>query len=234
MKYSIIFLLMTNLCFAETKITSTELSQPFQINASTSQAYALTIDSNSNTSDGYIVSVTTNGGLSANYSDIGYKIIASSQLLARGNSITISGFNIKRGQKCRLYFDVGNVSGSEAYVRIYLNGDTTLTNYWTQEGAFYGTNYGALRSNAPHIGYAGNLFNSEGYCDLSWAKKTGYYTWFCQSRRDDTNSITGLLYIGTTSQEKSSPISSITIMLSNSGNFEAGSYLELMCIGDWR
>lgn len=231
-----IFLLFFNffLHSQETKITGNDIRQPFNIIASTSQQYVLTIDSNTNSSDGYVVSITTDGGINSVFSDLGYKIVISSQILTRQNSITISGFNIKRGQKCRLYFDVGNPSGSNAYLRMYLNNDTTNTNYWTQEGAFYGTSYTAMRNNAPNLGYVGNGYNTEGYCDLSWSKRTGYYTWFCQSRRDDTNALQELLYVGTTNSVKTSPISSIQIKLENNGNFEVGSYLELMCIGDWR
>ncbi len=63
---TILLLLLTTNAFSETKVGKNEISQPFEIVASTSQTYALTIDSNSNTSDGYVVSVTTSGILSLN------------------------------------------------------------------------------------------------------------------------------------------------------------------------
>lgn len=81
----------------------------------------------------------------------GMTLVASTTLGAAGPSITVAGLDLATHKKYQVRVKLKNNTASAAYVNLYYNGDTVLTNYWSQIARFNHTTFAGARSNNPYI-----------------------------------------------------------------------------------
>jgi len=81
------------------------------------------------------------------------KIVDTTVSGAAVTSITVTGLDLDAAKAYMILFKVTNPTPSNSDYYLYLNNDTTLTNYFVQYGAFNGTAVTADRVNDPRVAW---------------------------------------------------------------------------------
>lgn len=115
------------------------------------------------------LTISSSGALEASGGGGGSTLIASDTLGAAGTTLTIAtgSFNLSTSKRLRVRISGKDASASDAgYIAMYLNTDTTATNYYTQLGVFQGNTASAARSNDSSLVYQYNGASFEMECIL--------------------------------------------------------------------
>lgn len=130
----------------------------------------------------------------ASFSNVNAQLAQMPNLLAEyevtGSAVTqidFTGLDIKTHKSYQIEVEIINPTASSTSLKFCINGDTTNTNYYTQEIVAGSTSLSAQRSNAPYIGYtlAGKYGYSNGFISLV----NGYLKANIYENRHDATSV---------------------------------------------
>ena len=82
-------------------------------------------------------------------------------------SIDFSGLDINTHKSYRIEFEWKNPTANYSSIQMFVNGDATSTNYYTQELYIYGTAMGAQRKNGSEIIYCEQYSTALGNANIS-------------------------------------------------------------------
>lgn len=81
----------------------------------------------------------------------GMTMVAATVLAVAGPNITVSGLDLTTHKKYQVRVKTKNNSATANYCFLYMNGDTTATNYWGNIARFNSTTFAGSRGNAPYV-----------------------------------------------------------------------------------
>jgi len=151
--------------------------------------------------------------LSSSAASGGMRLVERKTLTGVGNAFDFQNLSILTGRIYKLYVYADNSTANNSVISIYLNHDTTATNYYSQLVEGIDAVPGAARANNASCGYLGAsssivaeytiLRSPDGYCfvfaSTSVLRGAGvYYDLYCVSK---TSAETNITRIEFTSQE---------------------------------
>lgn len=157
----------------------------------------------------------------------GYELLADITVGTATTSVDITGLNIGKGDEVVLVSDVANVTTFCGY-GLFVNNNTTSTNYWSQHLAGVGTSVVAERTNNPRYLYN----NSAVLRSVSIAKikltNSGYFIFQSSSSRDYSNGTRILVgdWYGTSTFTMSA-ITSLKTICEVTNNISSGSRFQI-------
>lgn len=163
------------------------------------------------------------------------ELLAEQETVGDVTDVTFSNLNINEDRLYRIYMEVANPTVSTSNYHIYFNGDTTVTNYWSN--IIYAANGASnfARFNEPRI--VSNVFNAVsggafyGYTDVIFSDNYGFCKWISMNVINMDINIGFANYAGTTvnpiPKTTIGGITDITIHSTIAGAISAGSKFRL-------
>jgi hypothetical protein len=155
-----------------------------------------------------------------------WRKIAEISVSSNVDYVDITGLNINNDRVYVLYSIVKNPTSTAGSIKLYVEGDTTNTNYYTQRTYSSGSSVFAGRENIGYIGISSGGDVGMGVCVIM-KTSTNIPTWTVHWNRNVGSSIETMSASGCCISPKSN-ITTIRIVGAASGGIGAGSYF-LLC-----
>ena len=145
---------------------------------------------------------------------------------ANDTSITFSNLNSAVDLWYRLIFRIANDTGGGINYKLYVNADTTDSNYHAQYIQGNDSTANAGRSNVPYIG---SVVVSQGAIILVdiFCTPNGFFTYRSRAIYHLSSSVVNVVYVGVKSSGASGAITSLTITADAANGIRSGSVLDL-------
>jgi len=79
------------------------------------------------------------------------KVVDTEVTGAAVTTITVTGLDLDSAKAYLILFKTKNPTATDGHIQLFINNDTTATNYYTQDLTAYGASLAVVRSNAPYL-----------------------------------------------------------------------------------
>lgn len=157
-----------------------------------------------------------------------YELIADYTVDVARTSYTFNGFKLNADEEVVLVSELYNSGASNTITRLFVNGNTTETNYYAQEITADGTSVSGARYNFPVFISASSSYYSVGIANIKLTNN-GYFIYqLSQNRNNKGNTANlGIYNYHGTSTFTLSQITSITLVSTISSAIGIGSRFQL-------